>query len=348
MAVYYGGSSPANISQHNLMKRIKKMFFRPRINRNVITYIYAIVGFLIFGLAATANAQEAQRTKAVATFSILGDIVQNVAGERLDLSVLVAPGADSHVYSPSSADAKTLKQANIIFENGLEFEGWMKRLIKSSGTKAKVVVVSKGIAPLDAEDHESESHKTEKKHSHGHGHDIDPHAWQNVSNVKLYVANIRDALIELDPAGKDVYQANAKAYLEKLDQLDKTIRETIAKIPENRRKIITSHDAFAYFEAAYGVDFIGVQGVSSDAEASAKDVAKIIRQIKTENVPAIFVETISDPRLMEQISREAGVKIGKPIYSDSLSDRSGPASTYIAMMEYNLKAFSTALMPSAQ
>jgi zinc/manganese transport system substrate-binding protein len=173
---------------------------------------------------------------------------------------------------------------------------------------------------------------------------MDPHAWQSVGNTKIYVANIRDALIKADPSGKSTYDANAGAYLAKLDELDKEVKEAIAKVPADRRRIITTHDAFGYFGAAYGMKFIAPEGVSTDAEASAKDVAKIIRQIKKEKIPAVFLENISDPRLMQQIAKEGGAKIGGTLYSDALSDEKGPAPTYLDMMRNNIKQFSTALM----
>lgn len=321
------------------------MPFAITIKRYVITFIMSLACLLPFSVTA----QQPAPIKAVATFSILGDLVKNVGGDRIDLTVLVGPGADSHMYSPSATDARALKQATIIFENGLAFEGWMERLVKSSGTKAKVVIASKGISPLETDEHDHDEKPGNHNHGHGsgHGHDhgVDPHAWQNVANAKTYVANIRDGLIALDPTGKAIYEENAKAYLVKLDALDGKIRSTLTAIPQENRKIITSHDAFGYFAKAYGVDFIGVQGVSPDAEPSAKDIASIIRQIRADKIPAIFVETIADPRLTNQIASETGVKVGERIFSDSLSDTSGPAASYIGMMEHNLKAFSSALRP---
>jgi zinc/manganese transport system substrate-binding protein len=180
----------------------------------------------------------------------------------------------------------------------------------------------------------------------GQGHDhgaLDPHAWQSVGNVKLYVANIRDGLIAADPAGKADYEANAAAYLAKLDALDREVKAAVAAIPRDRRKIITSHDAFGYFEKAYGVSFIAPQGVSTEAEASAKDVARIIQQIRRDKIPAVFLENVSDPRLIERIAKESGAKVGGRLYSDALSGEGGPAGTYIDMMRHNIRALSAAL-----
>lgn len=309
-------------------------------NRNVITFIAGIAAAAAFMMPALA--ETAPKKKAVATFSILGDLVRNVGGDRIDLSVLVGPDGDSHVYSPSPADARALKDADIVFENGLNFEGWMERLINSSGTKARVVIASNGVRAFEEEeDHE---HDTDKHAAHNHDHHTtDPHAWQSVPNVKVYIANIRDGLISADPDGKEIYDANASSYLASLEALDADIRKAVEAIPQEKRKIITTHDAFGYFAREYGLEFIAPQGVSSDTEASARDVANIIRQIKQEKITALFVENISDPRLMERIARETGVKVGERVYSDSLSSADGPAGTYLDMMRHNLKAFAAAL-----
>src|SRR5438105_1677183 len=209
---------------------------------------------LVVLLAALATPSFAQdKLKAVATFSILSDLVKNVGGDRVDVQSLVGPNGDAHVYQPSPSDAKTLAAAHVVFVNGLGFEGWMERLIKASGTKATIVTATRGVKPRKADD------------DHGHG-DADPHAWQSVANAKLYVANIRDGLVAADPAGKASYEANAAAYLAKLDALDAEVRTAIDRIPTDRRKIITTHDAFGYFAAAYKVSFIAPQGVSTESE----------------------------------------------------------------------------------
>lgn len=291
-------------------------------------------------LVAPAAAQQAQPIPVVATFSILGDLVRHVGGDRVVVSTLVGPDGDAHVFQPAPADAKRVAAAKVVFVNGLGFEGWMQRLVKASGTKAEMVTASTGVQSREMED-EDEGHA---KGGHARAHEItDPHAWQSVGNAKLYVANIRDGLIAADPAGKAAYEANASAYLARLDELEGQVKAAIAAIPAERRRIITSHDAFGYFGAAYGMEFVAPQGVSTEAEASAKDVAKIIRQIKAEKIPAVFMENISDPRLVKRIAAETGAKIGGTIYSDALSDDKGPASTYIDMMQNNIREFSAAL-----
>jgi zinc/manganese transport system substrate-binding protein len=286
---------------------------------------------LLVALATPSFAQD--KLKMVATFSLLADFVKNVGGERVDVRALVGPNGDAHVYQPTPADAKTLVDAKVVFVNGLGFEGWMERLIKASGTKAVMVTATKGVKPRKAKD----------DHGHDHG-DADPHAWQSVANAKLYVVNIRDGLSAADPAGKGAYEANAAAYLAKLDALDTEVKAEIAKIPADRRKIITTHDAFGYFAAAYGVSFIAPQGVSTESEVSAKDVARIITQIKKQKIPAVFLENVTDDRMLKRIGAESGARIGGTLYSDALTDEKGPAPSYIDMMRHNVKQLSTALM----
>lgn len=292
-------------------------------------------GLLVTALPLAARAQE--KLPVVASFSILGDFVREVGGDRVSVTTLVGANGDAHVYSPTPADAKAMAAAKLIVVNGLKFEGWMTRLIKSSGAKAAVATATTGITPLKGEaDHDA-------KAGHGHDHDVDPHAWQNTANAKVYVANIRDALVKADPAGQATYEANATRYLADLEAVDGEIKAAVARIPADRRKAITSHDAFGYFVKAYGIQFIAPQGVSTEAEASAKDVARIIRQVRAEKVPAVFLENVTNPRLVEQIARESGAKIGGRIYSDALSDSSGPAGTYIAMMKHNISQIEKAL-----
>lgn len=210
--------------------------------------------------AAPAHAQE--RLNVVASFSILGDFVRNVGGDRVVVTTLVGPNGDVHVYTPAPADAKRIADANLLVINGLGLEGWLPRLLQASGGKAPIVTATKGITPLRL------------------GSDADPHAWQSVANAEIYVANIRDALEAADPAGAGIYRANAQAYLAKLDALDREVRAAIAKIPQSRRKAISTHDAFGYFAAAYGIEFIAPQGVSTESEPSARDVGAIIAEIR--------------------------------------------------------------------
>ncbi len=293
----------------------------------------AALAAALTAMPAAAQEKSQQKIKAVATISILGDLVRNVGGDRIEITTLVGPNGDAHVYSPTPGDARALAAANIVFVNGLGLEGWMTRLVTASGTQAPIIVVSKDVAPRKIEDARD---PTRMK--------IDPHAWQSVANAEIYVENIRDGLSEADPAGKAAYDANAAAYLGKLAALQTEVRAAIAKIPADRRKIIINHNAFGYFSDAYGMTFIAPEGISTDAEPSAKDVATIITQIRQLKTPAVFMENIADPRLMKQISRETGATIGGTLYTDALSEPSGPAGTYIDMMRHNVSEFSKALV----
>jgi zinc/manganese transport system substrate-binding protein len=284
--------------------------------------LLALLGF-------AGGARAADKVKAVASFSILGDMVKQVGGDRIDVITLVGPDGDAHVYEPTPADAKNLATAQILFTNGLGFEGWMDRLEKSSGFRGKVMVASTGVKPPTM----VEDEKTV----------TDPHAWQSLANGKLYVANIRDGLIAIDPEGKSVYEANAAKYLDALAKEEADVRAALAALPQERRKIITSHDAFGYFGAAYGLEIVAPEGVSTESEASAKDVAKIIRQIKAERIPAVFMENITDHRLLDQIASETGAKIGGELYTDALSPPDGPAPTYLDMFRHNVGALTAAV-----
>jgi zinc/manganese transport system substrate-binding protein len=295
----------------------------------------------LFALAATAAAAQdspSARLKVIASFSILGDFVRNVGGDRLEVATLVGPNGNAHVYAPSPADAKKVAAARLVFVNGLGFEGWLDRLVKASGTKAPIIVATKGIKPLERAD----AHDHDHDHDHDHGR-ADPHAWQSVANAKIYVGNIRDALIAIDPAGKARYESNAAAYLARLDALEREVRDTIAKVPADRRRVVTSHNAFGYFESAYGINFTAPQGVSTEAEASAKDVASIISAIKKQKASAVFLENVTDPRLVRQIARETGAKVGGVLYSDALTDETADATTYIDLIRHNLKQLANAL-----
>ena len=302
----------------------------------MLTRACRTVAIVLAMLLGIGHAAAEQKLKVVASFSILGDLVKNVGGDRVEVTTLVGPNGDVHVYSPTPADAKVLSVAKVVFVNGLGLEGWMTRLVEASGSKAAIVVVSKGIEPRNMANED-----------HGGGMVTDPHAWQSIANAKIYVANIRDGLSSVDPAGKDVYDANAKSYLAELDALATEVKEAISTFPADRRRIITTHDAFGYFGAAYGMEFISPEGVSTESEASAKDVAKIITQVKKQKVAAVFMENITNPRLMQEIAKETGAKIGGTLYSDALSAPNGPADSYIDMMRSNMREFESALLPSA-
>ncbi|MCX7250222.1 MAG: zinc ABC transporter substrate-binding protein [Burkholderiales bacterium] len=286
------------------------------------------------GLCAPAGAAE-PTLRAVASFSVLGDLVRQVGGERVAVEVLVGPGSDAHVYSPKPAQAKQVGQAQLVFSNGMGFDGWMARLLKSAGFKGRHVVASEGIQPLKG---------AADEHGHGHAHAaVDPHVWQDVARVQAYVKNIAQGLCAADAAGCDGYRRNAAAYGQQLDALDQEIRRAWSAIPAQQRLVISSHDAFGYYASAYGVRFLAPQGVSTDSEASAQGVARLVRQIRQEKARALFVESIADPRLIEQIARETGLKASSDgLYSDSLAPQ-GEATSYLGMMRYNTRVLIAAI-----
>jgi zinc/manganese transport system substrate-binding protein len=295
-------------------------------NRHVFI---ALAGLVLawFGFASNANADN--KLRVTASFSILGDMVKKVGGDRVDVITFVGPNGDAHVYEPTPGDIQALAASKILFINGLGLEGWMTRLEKSSGFKGTVVTATAGVVPR-------QMIEVEKKVT-------DPHAWQSLANGKIYVANIRDALIAADPEGEASYELNAAKFLDAITQMDTYVKDAVAKLAPDRRKIITTHDAFGYFGSAYGMQFIAPEGMSTESEASAKDVAKIIRQIKAERIPAVFLENVTDSRLLDEIAKETGAKVGGTLYSDALSDPSGPAGTYLDMFRHNVETLSAAL-----
>ena len=287
----------------------------------------------------------------VASFSILGDMVKTVGGDRVQVITLVGPNGDAHVFEPTPADAKAIANAKVVFINGLGLEqGWLPRLIEASSYRGPVVVTSKGIKPLRMEEEEGEHGKEEASaHEHEHGKPRmvdDPHAWQNLANGKIYVENIVAGLSAADPAGAETYRANGQTYIAEIGKLDAEVRAKLAVIPQARRKIVTTHDAFQYFGKAYGLELLAPEGMSTEAEASAEDVAKLIRQIRKDRITAVFFENMSDNRLLSQISKETGARIGGTVYSDALSPPDGPAPTYLAMFRHNLQEFTRALAGS--
>lgn len=288
----------------------------------------------------------ATELKVVASFSIIGDFAQNVGGDRIKLTTLVGPDGDAHVYEPKPADAVAMAGADVVLVNGLQFEGFLQRLVDASATKASIVELAKGVETIkmQEEHHEGEEHATEEGHHH-HG-DIDPHAFQSVPNAEIYVKNIADAFCAADAGGCQTYQANAMAYTTRLKALDEEVKAAVASIPADKRTIITSHDAFGYFAHQYGVTFLAPEGISTEAEASAADVAALIRQVRDDKASAIFVENVTNPRLVEQIATETDLEVGGTLFSDALSDESGPAPTYIDMMRNNVATIRGAILGS--
>jgi len=297
----------------------------------------ASAGLLTMSMPACAQAP-AGKLKVVASFSILADITRQIAGERADVTSLVGANSDAHVYRATPQDAKTLKEADLIVVNGLGFEGFMPRLIKSSGSKAPIITATTGIKTLEK--------KKAGGHDHGHGHDhgkVDPHAWQSVEAVKVFTSNIEKGLIARDSANAAVYRANADTYRAKLDGLKVEIENLISAIPSEKRIIVTNHDAFGYFAREFGIRFESVQGISTEGEPSAKDIARVITIAKDKKARAVFVENMADPRIGAQLAKETGAKLGGALFSDALSDEKGPAPSYIALMKHNARALTEAL-----
>jgi len=281
---------------------------------------------LIAGLAlAAVPAAAHDKLKVVASFSILGDMVRQVTGDLAEVTTIVGPDADAHVYTPNAGDAKAVANADVIFVNGLGFETWSQALIKTSGTKGKIFVATEGVTPLKVDG------------------ETDPHAWNALTNGMVYVDNIAKGLASADPEHAATYKANAKAYNVRLKALHERALGKLKKLPSDRRTVVTAHDAFGYLENAYGLTFLAPVGIDTEAEPSAKELAKLIDHLKTVGAGALFVENITCPALVEQISRETGIKIGGRLFSDALSERGGPATSYEKMFEHNLGALIQAL-----
>lgn len=290
-----------------------------------IQTLYAgLVSVALILTALPANAQT-DKAKIVASFSILGDMVQQVVGEHASVTTIVGPDADAHVYQPSVADARAVAEADVIFVNGLGFETWSDTLIKESGTKGTVYVATEGVEPMLVDGA------------------TDPHAWNALANGVIYIQNIADAMAQEMPKHADEFAANAASYIKTLQALDTETKTKLAALPDNRRTVVTAHDAFGYLANAYGLSFLAPTGISTEAEPSAKELAALITQLKQDGAAALFVENITSPALVQQIADETGIKIGGRLFSDALSERGGPATSYLAMFRHNLGALLKAL-----
>jgi zinc/manganese transport system substrate-binding protein len=320
----------------------------------------------------------------VASFSILGDMVRQIGGPDVKVDTLVGPDGDAHEYEPTPADARALSAAQLLVVNGLNFETWMARLVKTANFKGTTVVASEGVATRRFDDDDIAGHdhahgrdadkddladagKDDHKdghhdHADDHGREahthggtatgsaavdirVDPHAWQSLANGARYARNIGAALAKADPAHADAYRRRTDGYVARIEALDERVKQAFAALPAERRRVVTSHDAFGYFGQAYGITFISTMGISTEAEPSARDVARIVDEVKREKVPAVFLENVSNPRLGQQIARETGAKLGGTLYSDALAKPGLPASTYLGMFEWNLAEFMSALKP---
>ncbi len=332
--------------------------------RSLLTAAAAIAFSLVVPMAAHA----AEPTKVVATFSVIGDMAQRLGGDHITLTTLVGANGDAHVYQPTPKDARAVSEADVLIVNGLEFEGWLERLAEAAAFKGGLVVATAGTDVISLEDdhdgehgddhgveeeeHQDERHAESEAKDDDHedeehaGHDhgaFDPHAWHNLKNGVVYVDNITAALAKADPANATTFYQNRAAYVAEMEALDAEIIALVENLPADRRTVVTPHDAFGYFSKAYGVTFLAPQGLSTEAEASAGDVARLITQIREEGISAVFMENVADGRLLEQVVAETGANIGGTLYSDALSGADEPASTYLDMMRHNATTVALAL-----
>jgi len=308
--------------------------------KTLFTQARLLVTLTLAGVSAPLMASEP--LPVVASFSILADMVKQVGGSHVVVTSLVGPNSDAHIFDPTPGDAKRLAAAKLVVVNGLGFEGWMNRLIKSSGYKGPVLTASKGVKtiPMAQSDH---------GHGHSHSHIVpDPHAWQNLLNARQYVQNIQVALSAAMPSQAADFQSRASEYIKQIDALEKSTQARIAAVPMERRRVITSHDAFGYFARAYKVTFYPLQGLSTASEPSAADVVRIVNEIKKNKVTAIYAENISDPRVLERVAKDTGAKIGGMLFADSLSEPGTPADTYLKMFEHNVSTIVTGISAPAK
>lgn len=283
---------------------------------------------MLFILPLAAWSQEENKKLVVATASIFADMAEVIAGGQVEVRSIVPIGGDPHIYEPTPGDAQLVNQADLVLRNELTFEGWLNELIENSGTKADIVTITKGIRPIESIQYKNST---------------DPHAWMDATNGLIYIENIKDALIRLDPDNADVYEFNYGVYRQQIEDMDQYIREAIESIPEQRRILITSHDAFRYYGKRYGIDVQAILGTSTDADAQTSDIVRLNQIIKASGIPSVFIETTVNPKLLRQIATDNGIEIGGQLYSDSIGAKDSPAPTYLDMLKYNTDTIVAAL-----
>ena len=313
-----------------------------------------LLGALGASALSTNIAHAQEPLQVVTSFSILDDMVSTIGGDHVSVTSLVGPDGDAHAFSPKPADAQSLADADLVVVNGLQFEGWIDRLVDASGYEGEVVVASNGIDTRsfeghedegdhdDHDDHDHQDHATDGEEEHHHHGDVDPHAWQDLENGEQYARNIRDALVKADPAHADAYRANAERYIDEMEALDKEAKARLSRIPASDRLIITSHDAFGYFADAYGLQLLSPVGINTLAEPSASDMAALIQQVETSHAKALFLENMTNPALIDQLHEETGIAIGGTLYADALTP-DGEGSTYLGMFQHNVDTLIEAL-----
>lgn len=295
-----------------------------------ITGLFSFALFVLLSHIGCGGTAGGERTKplVVATTTIIADVAQYIAGDRLEVYCIMPIGGDPHIYQPVPGDARMIARSDLVLLNGLQLEGWLTELARHAGGSRPMIVVTEGINPL----------KDDERHG-----EPDPHAWFDVRNMHYYVDNIVRGFLLIDPDGEEEYRARAREYKAKLDSLDSWVREQIATLPEERRILITSHDAFRYFGEAYGVRVLALQGISTEAQPQTRDVIELVRTIRQYNVPAVFIETSVNPKMLEQIARDSGVRIGGELFSDSIGYPDHEGGTYIGMIRYNVRTFVEAM-----
>jgi zinc/manganese transport system substrate-binding protein len=298
--------------------------------RRGISQWLAILCFVLGGPAHNAAASTPP-IRVIVSFSILEDIVRQIGGADVLVTSLIGADSDAHVFEPRPEQARFLSEAQLFIINGLGFEAWLTRLTRSAQYRGPVIVAAEGITPMTAG-------------KAGATRSSDPHAWQDPRNLIIYADNIARALAGGDPDHAAGYQERLRDYKTELEALDRHVRDELAPIPEGKRRVITSHDAFAYYGKAYGIAFLAPEEVNTESEPSAKAIAELIRQIRREHTKALFLENITDPRLVEELAREAGATLGPPLYSDALSHPNGPAPTYLRMIEHNTAALKAGML----
>ena len=274
------------------------------------------------------SARAGEKPIVATTFSILADLAERIGGDHVQVVTLVGPNGDAHAFEPGPRQSAELSEATMLIANGLGFEPWLARLEESSGFAGKAIIASDGVATLAWNSQPATA---------------DPHAFQDAANAEIYAANIAKALAAADPAHAADFKANADALIAAMDNLDKELKAEFAAIPQEHRRVLTSHDAFQYFGKAYGIEFVAVQGISTEAEPTAQDLAKIVRQARAGHLSAVFLENMADPRLAETVARESGVRLGGELYADALSEPDGPAPDYLSLMRFNARQLLAAM-----
>jgi zinc/manganese transport system substrate-binding protein len=305
-------------------------------SRRVFVAATSIAAALLTLIPANARAD---KIPVVATFSVIADMVTQVAEDRVHLTTIVGPDGDSELYRPTMADAKTVAEAKIVFMNGIndEFEPWLEPLLKQAKFAGAKVVVSRGAKTISASEENTPSGKPKPA-------ELDQHAWLDPKNGIIYVNNIAEALAKYDPENAAPYRARAAAYVDDLKALDTWAKAEMAAIPPAKRRIISSHDSLEYLAKAYNITLISVNGWTNNAEPSAAELARLTQQIKKERVHALFLDSITDPRVMQRIGQEAGISVGDTLYGDALSKPGGPAGTYVKMIRHDIEALKAGML----